>query len=254
MTSMTYVFSQEQHGHLVPYIAALHASCITLDHMVGPFLPPLTNEKLLPWWKERIAEVARGTRVIVLLLPESSLGKKPLGTELRGLAMLKLSETETGSFRGHIDAVLVDRKHRRQGGGKALVMALEYEAAKRGRSLLVGYLVSRGRNIADSSSSSTPRPTVWASWPSGSLATLKLAKCRTSAALSPTERRARPSFTRSSCLRHERHSRLSVSVLCWALVLALGQSTRWTRPTPRRVFARRSKRGRLGNCFFNQKH
>ncbi|KAJ4294819.1 hypothetical protein N0V88_005053 [Collariella sp. IMI 366227] len=137
MTSMTYVFSQEQHGHLVPYIAALHASCITLDHMVGPFLPPLTNEKLLPWWKERIAEVARGTRVIVLLLPESSLGKKPLGTELRGLAMLKLSETETGSFRGHIDAVLVDRKHRRQGGGKALVMALEYEAAKRGRSLLL---------------------------------------------------------------------------------------------------------------------
>jgi GNAT superfamily N-acetyltransferase len=137
MASMTYVFSQDQHGHLIPYIAALHASCITLDHMVGPFLPPLTNEKLLPWWKERIAEAGSGTRVIVLLLPEASLGKKPQGPDLRGLAMLKLSETETGSFRGHIDAVLVDRRHRRQGGAKSLVAALEYEAAKRGRSLLV---------------------------------------------------------------------------------------------------------------------
>lgn len=138
--SMTYVFSQEQHGHLIPYIAALHASCITLDHMVGPFLPPLTNEKLLPWWKERIAEAVNGTRVIVLLLPEATLGKKPLGTDLRGLAMLKLSESETGSFRGHIDAVLVDRRHRRQGGAKALIAALEYEAAKRGRSLLVRFV------------------------------------------------------------------------------------------------------------------
>jgi GNAT superfamily N-acetyltransferase len=138
MASITHVFSQEQHGHLVPYIAALHASCITLDHMVGPFLPPLTNEKLLPWWKERLAEANNGTRIIVLLLPELSLGKKPQGTDLRGLAMLKLSESETGSFRGHIDAVLVDRRHRRQGGAKALVAALEYEAAKRGRSLLVG--------------------------------------------------------------------------------------------------------------------
>ncbi|KAL1841982.1 hypothetical protein VTJ49DRAFT_6225 [Mycothermus thermophilus] len=158
MTSMTYLYSQDQHGHLVPYMAALHASCISLDGMVGPFLPPLTNEKLLPWWRERIAEANRGTRIIVLLLappseatptPPATPGngisitnsaataKKPLGTDLRGLAMLKLSESETGSFRGRIDTVLVDRRHRRQGGARALVAALEYEAAKRGRSLLL---------------------------------------------------------------------------------------------------------------------
>ncbi|KAK1752126.1 hypothetical protein QBC47DRAFT_66770 [Echria macrotheca] len=135
--SKTYIFSQEQHGHLIPYIAALHASCILVDQMVGPFLPPLTNEKLLPWWKERIAEANQGTRVIVLLLPEVPLGKKAQGTDLRGLAMLKLSESETGSFRGHIDAVLVSQKHRLQGGARALVTALENEAAKRGRTLLL---------------------------------------------------------------------------------------------------------------------
>ncbi|KAK3319291.1 hypothetical protein B0H66DRAFT_265501 [Apodospora peruviana] len=134
---MTYIFSQEQHGHLIPYIAALHAACITVDHMIGPFLPPLKNEKLLQWWRDRIAEAVQGTRVIVLLLPETVPGTKPTGTDLRGLAMLKLSEDETGSFRGRIDAVLVNQKFRRQGGAKALVDALEYEAAKRGRTLLL---------------------------------------------------------------------------------------------------------------------
>ncbi|KAK0701832.1 hypothetical protein B0T26DRAFT_659649 [Lasiosphaeria miniovina] len=133
---MTYIFSSEQHGHLVPYIAALHASCITIDHMIGPFLPPLTNEKLLPWWKERLAEANQGTRVIVLLLPETAPGAKPVGTDLRGLAMLRLSSSETASFRGRIDAVLVNQKYRRQGGAKTLVDALEYEAAKRGRTML----------------------------------------------------------------------------------------------------------------------
>ncbi|KAK3905552.1 hypothetical protein C8A05DRAFT_30618 [Staphylotrichum tortipilum] len=137
MVTMTFVFDQAQHGHLVPYIAALHASCITLDNMVGPFLPPLTNEKLLPWWKKRIAETQDGSRVIVLLLPDTTLGKKPQGTDLRGIAMVRLADDETGAFRGHIDAVLVDRRYRRQGGAKALVMALEYEASKRGRSLLL---------------------------------------------------------------------------------------------------------------------
>jgi len=111
--------------------------------MVGPFLPPLKNDKLLPWWKKRLVEANEGKRVIVLLLPETAPGKKPLGTDLRGLAMLELSELETGSFRGHIDAVLVHQKFRRQGGARALVQALEYEAAKRGRTLLVGILLSR---------------------------------------------------------------------------------------------------------------
>ncbi|KAK0617810.1 hypothetical protein B0T17DRAFT_496013 [Bombardia bombarda] len=133
----TYSFSTEQHGHLIPYIAALHASCITVDHMIGPFLPPLTNEKLLPWWKQRIAEANQGSRVIVLLLPQMAPGIKPAGSDLRGLAMLKLPETETGSFRGHIDAVLVNQKYRRLGGATILVQALEYEATHRGRTLLL---------------------------------------------------------------------------------------------------------------------
>ncbi|KAK0744155.1 hypothetical protein B0T18DRAFT_392796 [Schizothecium vesticola] len=114
---MATLFSQEQHGHLVPYIAALHASCITADHMAGPFVPPLKHEKLLAWWKERIAEANRGARVI-------------------------LDDTETGPFRAEMDAVLVQQSSRRQGCARALVGALEAEAARRGRSLLLVHVES----------------------------------------------------------------------------------------------------------------
>lgn len=144
--SQTYLFTPELHAHLTAYIAALHASCITLDRLAAsPFLPPLTNEKLLPWWKERIAEATRGDRLIILLLPETPPNTKASGTDLRGLAMVKLSKSETGSFRGRIDALLVDRRYRRQGGARSLVVAAEYESARRGRTLLVSLTRLKGK-------------------------------------------------------------------------------------------------------------
>lgn len=215
--NMTYIFSPEQHSQLIPYIAALHASCITIDHMIGPFLPPLTNEKLLPWWKERIAEANHGTRVIVLLLPETAPGTKPMGTDLRGIAMLKLSETETGSFRGHIDAVLVDRKHRRQGGAKQLVDALEYEAAKRNRTLLVrlapsslspyppsgpkrNHLVTRLTGSCNTFSLWIPKPEAWLRRPSRSSDTSRSARSPASVVSCLMAKRARRFSTRTFSL------------------------------------------------------
>ncbi|KAK1836949.1 acetyltransferase [Podospora conica] len=141
------LFSQDLHGHLLPYIAALHAACITGDKMAGPFLPPLKHEKLLAWWKERIAEATRGARVIVLLFaptttPTPTASGTTTGPAIRGIAMLKLDETETGPFRAEIDAVLVQQGARRQGCGRALVGALEAEAGRRGRSLLLVHVES----------------------------------------------------------------------------------------------------------------
>jgi len=185
--------------------------------MVGPFLPPLTNEKLLPWWKERISEANQGTRVIILLLPETAPGKKPLGPDLRGLAMFKLSGVETGTFRGRIDAVLVNQKHRRQGGARALVTALEYEAAKRGRTLLVRNSCTKEGGSAFSVQSHTLEDllTVWddrhSSWtlrlvasrrqPSRSLDTLRWAKSRPTVGYCPTARKMRRFSTKTCFLR-----------------------------------------------------
>ncbi len=230
-TSMTYIYSPEQHSGLLPWIAALHASCITMDHMVGPFLPPLTNEKLLPWWRERIAEAVKGTRVIVLLLPETTPGRKPAGTDLRGVAMLKLSESETGSFRGQIDAVLVNQKYRRQGGAKQLVEALEYEAAKRGRNLLVWMsrkltpllLQGSGRPpydwsfsadlIQNPNSSSTLRPIASPRRLSRSSDTSRSGEYRNLVAFSPTPKRAEPFSTKTFSTRYFLQSRAAGRVL-----------------------------------------
>ena len=138
-----YLFSVATHSHLVPYLAALHASCITNDHMISDFLPPLNHEKLLAWWKDRISEVNTGSRVILLLLLETDPGTRAKGPELMGVVMLGLPTSETGSFRGHIEGLLVSPKYRGQGGAKALLGALEDTASRLGRTLLVRNMFPR---------------------------------------------------------------------------------------------------------------
>lgn len=136
-SASSYVFSSAEHAHLTPYLAALHASCVTHDHMMGTFLPPLNHEKLLAWWKDRIAEANAGTRLILLLLSESAPGTRAKGPELVGVVMLGMPASETGPFRAHVEDLLVSPRYRRRGGARALMAAVEAEAAARGRTLLV---------------------------------------------------------------------------------------------------------------------
>ncbi|KAK1965693.1 hypothetical protein LY78DRAFT_658044 [Colletotrichum sublineola] len=136
-TGTSYIFSPADHGHLIPYLAALHAACISSDRTLATFLPPLSHEKLLGWWKDRIAEVTAGTRIMLILLDESEPGSKPKGTELMGVVMLLMPYSETGPFRGFVEKLLISPKFRRRGGARMLMSALEGEAVQRGRTLLV---------------------------------------------------------------------------------------------------------------------
>ncbi|ROT40550.1 acetyltransferase [Sodiomyces alkalinus F11] len=133
----TYLFSPTEHTHLIPYLAALHAQCITHDRSMLTFLPPLSHDKLLAWWKERIAEVSAGTRLIVILLDESEPGTKPKGRELMGVVMLVMPMSETGPMRGFMEKLLVHTKFRRRGAARELLQRLEGEAVRRGRTLLM---------------------------------------------------------------------------------------------------------------------
>ena len=137
LASSYYVFSSAEHAHLVPYLAALHASCVTNDHTISTFLPPLNHEKLLAWWKDRIAEANAGTRAILLLLLASEPGARAQGPELVGVVMLDMPASETGPFRGRVEDLLVSPKYRLQGGGRTLITAVEAEAVNRGKTLLV---------------------------------------------------------------------------------------------------------------------
>ncbi|KAF5019214.1 hypothetical protein F66182_8788 [Fusarium sp. NRRL 66182] len=131
------LFSPGQHSHLIPYLAAIHASCITHDRTIAEFLPPLSHEKLLAWWKERIAEVTDGKRLIFILLKESEPEARPKGPDVMGVVMLVMPSSETGPFRGVVEKLLVHKAHRGRGGARTLVAALEAEATRRGRTILL---------------------------------------------------------------------------------------------------------------------
>ncbi|KAF5651652.1 hypothetical protein F25303_3999 [Fusarium sp. NRRL 25303] len=131
------LFSPGQHGHLIPYLAAIHASCITHDRTIAEFLPPLSHEKLLAWWKERIAEVADGKRLIFILLNDCEPGARPNGADVVGVVMLNMPSSETGPFRGVVEKLLVHKAFRGRGGARTLISALEAEATKRGRTILL---------------------------------------------------------------------------------------------------------------------
>ncbi|UKZ74012.1 hypothetical protein TrVFT333_001666 [Trichoderma virens FT-333] len=98
-------FDISLHSHLTPYLAAIHASCITHDHTIATFLLPLSHEKLLSWWKERIAETNDGRRLMLLLVSELDPSGRIKGPELIGVVMLWMPYSETGSFRGYAEAL-----------------------------------------------------------------------------------------------------------------------------------------------------
>jgi ribosomal protein S18 acetylase RimI-like enzyme len=132
-------FNPKQHSHLTPYIAAIHASCITQDRTIATFLPPLSHEKLLTWWKERMAEVNDGKRLIWILVSEMDPSVRLKGPEVMGVVMLYTPYSETGAFRGYVEKLLVHKSFRGRGGARALMAALEHEAANMGRSILVSF-------------------------------------------------------------------------------------------------------------------
>lgn len=132
-----YSFSPADHTHLIPYLAAIHAQCITHDKIMATFLPPLSHEKLLSWWKDRIAEVTAGTRLMLILLDESVPGAKPKGTELVGVVMLSLPTSETGAMRAFVEKLLVHTRFRQRGAARTLMARAEQEAVNRGRTVLV---------------------------------------------------------------------------------------------------------------------
>lgn len=136
------VFDAAAHSHLTPYLAGLHAQCITRDLMTGSFLPPLTNDKLLNWWKDRIAETKAGTRVIILLLSGAVPGAKVKGDDLVGVAMLAIPHLETSPFRAHVESLLVAAKYRRKGGSMTLMSTVHGQATLKGKTLLVSILSS----------------------------------------------------------------------------------------------------------------
>lgn len=130
------IFDPKEHSHLTPYLAGLHAQCITRDLMTGSFLPPLANDKLLNYWKDRMAEAKEGTRVIVLLLIGVAPAARVQGDNLVGVAMLATPHSPSGPFRAQVEHLLVATKYRKRGGSVTLMNEIHGQAILKGRTLL----------------------------------------------------------------------------------------------------------------------
>ncbi|GAB0132726.1 hypothetical protein EsDP_00001154 [Epichloe bromicola] len=117
---------------------------------MATFLPPLSHEKLLTWWKERIAEVNDGKRRIWILVTDIDATGKLKGPEVMGVVMLSTPYSETGAFRGYVEKLLVHKNCRGKGGARALMEALEAGASSLGRNLLARKSASRATSANDS--------------------------------------------------------------------------------------------------------
>ncbi|KAG4414076.1 hypothetical protein IFR04_012777 [Cadophora malorum] len=129
------IYDPTKHTHLIPSLAALHADCITSPPFtIASFLPPLSLPRMEAWWTARAAEVAAGSRHIIMQLatnPET--GKE----ELAGYVMLAMPESETGPFRGGVEKLLVSPRWREKGVARRVMGMLEEVAKKEGRGLLM---------------------------------------------------------------------------------------------------------------------
>lgn len=100
------------------------------------FMLPLPRERAVAFWRSVASGVERGERV--LLVAEDREG------QLLGTVQLVLSMPDNQQHRGDIAKMLVHRKGRRRGIAQRLMAAIEDEARKEGRTVLVLDTVTGG--------------------------------------------------------------------------------------------------------------
>ncbi|PVH82617.1 acetyltransferase [Cadophora sp. DSE1049] len=129
------LYDPTKHAHLIPSLASLHAECITSPpYTIASFLPPLSLPRMEAWWTARAAEVAAGSRHIIMQLARNpETGKE----EVAGYVMLAMPESETGPFRGGVEKLLVSPRWRERGIARRVMRVLEDVANREGRGLLM---------------------------------------------------------------------------------------------------------------------
>ncbi|KAG9522831.1 acyl-CoA N-acyltransferase, partial [Aureobasidium melanogenum] len=133
------IFDPVKHDNLIPAFAFIHEDCIETDSTLATFHPPFQHAdpgtpdiRVLEYWKNNVAKVTEGTKIIFMQMVVSGSGQE----ELAGYVALGSQATETGPFRGSVEKLLVSPRHRRMGIAKRLMSKLEEVALMRGTTLL----------------------------------------------------------------------------------------------------------------------
>ena len=111
-----------------PALVALLRDAVESGASVG-FLPPLMDAEAGSYWATVAAGLRDGSRV-VLAARDGELG-------LVGSAQLELATRANATHRAEVTKVMVHRRARRRGVGRALMLALEDHARGLGRTTLI---------------------------------------------------------------------------------------------------------------------
>jgi GNAT superfamily N-acetyltransferase len=127
MTGTVVHATPEQMENHVEALAELLIDCVEGGASVS-FMLPLPKETALGYWRDILESVRAGDTVPFLAFADS---------ELTGVVLLRLSKLPNQPHVAEISKLLVPRKLRRQGIARRLMQALEDEACKQNRNLLV---------------------------------------------------------------------------------------------------------------------
>jgi GNAT superfamily N-acetyltransferase len=120
-------FSAEQIRAHQPALIGLLRDAVDGGSSVS-FVAPLETQIAAGFWDKVAAQVERGER-IVLIAEQAG--------EIAGCVHLVIDMPPNGQHRGDVQKMLVHSRFRRRGLGRALLAAVEDEARKLGRTLLV---------------------------------------------------------------------------------------------------------------------
>jgi len=120
---------------LVEPLADVLIDCVEGGASVG-FMAPLSREKAVAFWRHVADSVSKGERV--LLVAQDGEGR------ILGTVQLILSLPENQPHRADVAKMLVHRNARRRGIAQRLMAAVDEEARKEGRTVLVLDAVTGG--------------------------------------------------------------------------------------------------------------
>jgi acetyltransferase len=109
-------------------LAEILIDCVDDGASVG-FLPPLAQSDALAYWGSVADAIADGSRVVLVAAAP--------GTAADGTIQLDLALRPNARHRAEVMRLLVHRRARRHGLGRALMQAVEAEARRRERTTLV---------------------------------------------------------------------------------------------------------------------
>jgi len=111
-----------------PALVALLRDAVESGASIG-FLPPMAETEAAAYWDTVAAGLGEGSRV-VLAAHDSELG-------LVGSGQLELAMRANAGQRAEVAKVMVHRRARRRGIGRALMLALEDHARRLGRTTII---------------------------------------------------------------------------------------------------------------------